>query len=84
MALILHGLGVSSGVAVGRVYLLHAEPLPIVPDPVPPERVDAEIETVVWSNPVVIIREPADRASATAASSSPVATAMSRERPCGV
>ena len=45
MALIVHGLGVSSGVAVGRVFLLHAEPLPIVPDPVPPERVDAEIQT---------------------------------------
>jgi phosphotransferase system enzyme I (PtsI) len=45
MALVLRGMGVSSGVAVGRVFLLHAEPLPIVPDPVPPERLDAEIET---------------------------------------
>jgi phosphotransferase system enzyme I (PtsI) len=45
MALIVRGMGVSSGVAVGRAFLLHAEPLPIVPDPVPPERVDAEIET---------------------------------------
>jgi phosphotransferase system enzyme I (PtsI) len=45
MALILRGMGVSSGVAVGRAVLLHAEPLPIVPDPVPPERVDGEIET---------------------------------------
>jgi phosphotransferase system enzyme I (PtsI) len=45
MGLVVEGMGVSSGVAVGRAYLLHAEPLPIVPDPVPPERVDAEIET---------------------------------------
>jgi len=44
MALIATGIGVSSGVAVGRAFLLHAEPLPIVPDPVPPERLDAEIE----------------------------------------
>jgi phosphotransferase system enzyme I (PtsI) len=45
MGLVVEGMGVSSGVAVGRAYLLHAEPLPIVPDPVPPERVDSEIET---------------------------------------
>ncbi len=44
MAFVVQGLAVSSGVAVGRAFLLHAEPLPIVPDPVPPERVDAEIE----------------------------------------
>ena len=30
MALILRGMGVSGGVAVGRVFLLHAEPLPII------------------------------------------------------
>lgn len=38
------GLGVSGGVAVGRAFLLHAEPLPVVPDPLPPERVAEEIE----------------------------------------
>jgi phosphotransferase system enzyme I (PtsI) len=45
MGRVLQGMGVSSGVAVGRAFLLHAEPLPVVPDPVPPERVNAEIET---------------------------------------
>jgi len=45
MALIVRGIGVSTGVAVGRAFLLHAEPLPIVPDPIPPERVDAEADT---------------------------------------
>jgi len=40
----IRGIGVSSGVAVGRAHLLHAEPLPIVPDPIPPERVAEEIE----------------------------------------
>ena len=44
MAYVVRGMAVSSGVAVGRAFLLHAEPLPIVPDPIPPERVDAEIE----------------------------------------
>ena len=44
MAELARGLGVASGVGVGRVYLLHAEPLPGVPDPIPPERVDEEIE----------------------------------------
>ncbi len=44
MAYVVHGVAVSSGVAVGRAFLLHAEPLPIVPDPIPPERVNAEIE----------------------------------------
>lgn len=39
------GWGVSSGVAVGRIFLLHAEPLPVVADPIPPERVDAEVES---------------------------------------
>jgi phosphotransferase system enzyme I (PtsI) len=38
------GIAVSGGVVVGRAYLLHAEPLPVVPDPIPPERVDEEIE----------------------------------------
>jgi len=31
-------------VAVGNVYLLHAHQLPVLPDPIPPERVDKEIE----------------------------------------
>ena len=44
MAELSRGLGVASGVGVGRVHLLHAEPLPVVPDPIPPERVDEEIE----------------------------------------
>jgi phosphotransferase system enzyme I (PtsI) len=39
----LQGLGVSSGVADGRVVLLPATSLPVVPVPVPPERVDEEI-----------------------------------------
>ena len=44
MAYVVHGMAVSSGVAVGRAFLLHAEPLPIVPDSIPAERVEAEIE----------------------------------------
>ena len=44
MATVVQGLAVSSGVAVGRAFLLHAQPLPIVPDPIPPERVNAEID----------------------------------------
>jgi phosphotransferase system enzyme I (PtsI) len=40
----IRGIGVSGGVAVGNAHLLHAEPLPIVPDPIPPERVAEEIE----------------------------------------
>jgi len=38
------GIGVSSGIAVGRVHLLHAPALPVVAEPVPPERVEQEIE----------------------------------------
>ena len=38
------GLGVSSGVAVGHAELHEPEALPVVPVPVPPERVDEEIE----------------------------------------
>ncbi len=44
MARLFNGVGVSGGTAVGRIYLLHAEPLPVVPNPVPPERLDEEIE----------------------------------------
>ena len=44
MAQILQGIAVSSGVAQGRVFLLHAEPLPVVPNPIPPERVDLEVQ----------------------------------------
>jgi phosphotransferase system enzyme I (PtsI) len=44
MSYVLEGTPVSAGVGVGQAFLLHAEPLPIVPDPIPPERVDAEIE----------------------------------------
>jgi phosphotransferase system enzyme I (PtsI) len=40
----LQGVGVSPGVAAGPVHLLHTDPSPIVPDPIPPERVEAEIE----------------------------------------
>jgi phosphotransferase system enzyme I (PtsI) len=43
MGIVLRGIGVSGGVAVGSAYLLHAEPLPVVPDPLPPERVEDEI-----------------------------------------
>jgi phosphotransferase system enzyme I (PtsI) len=38
------GLGVSSGVAVGHAVLHEPAALPVVPVPVPPERVDEEIE----------------------------------------
>jgi phosphotransferase system enzyme I (PtsI) len=38
------GLGVSPGVAIGRVFLLHRESLPVVPYPIPPERVLDEVE----------------------------------------
>lgn len=38
------GLGVSSGISIGRAHLLHAEALPVAPNPVPPERIDDEIE----------------------------------------
>ncbi len=43
MADVFHGIGVSSGVAVGQVLLLPTEALPVVPTPVPPERVEEEI-----------------------------------------
>jgi phosphotransferase system enzyme I (PtsI) len=38
------GLGVSPGVAIGRVFLLHRENLPVVPYPIPPERLLDEVE----------------------------------------
>ena len=44
MAQIFKGTGVSAGVAVGQILLLETETLPVVPVPVPPERVDEEIE----------------------------------------
>lgn len=37
------GLGVSPGIAVGRAFLLHVEPLPVVAEPVPATGVDEEI-----------------------------------------
>jgi len=37
------GLGVSPGVAIGSAYRLHTEQLPVVPVPIPPERVEEEI-----------------------------------------
>jgi len=40
----LKGLGVSPGVAVGRVYVLHPQLMPVVPEAVPPERLAQEIE----------------------------------------
>ncbi len=40
----INGLGVSAGVVVGRVVLLPYAEAPIVPAPVPPERVGEEIE----------------------------------------
>ncbi|ANM28820.1 hypothetical protein ABI59_03160 [Acidobacteria bacterium Mor1] len=40
----LEGLGVSAGVAVGTAVLLHAQTVPVVPKPVPPERVADEIQ----------------------------------------
>jgi phosphotransferase system enzyme I (PtsI) len=40
----LQGRGVSPGIASGVAYLLHAESLPVVPAPVPPERVEQELE----------------------------------------
>ncbi len=44
MPRVLQGIGVSSGVVVGQAFLLHSEPLPVVADSVPPERIEAEIE----------------------------------------
>ena len=38
------GIGVSSGVAVGHVLLHEPEALPVVPVPVPPERIHEEVE----------------------------------------
>jgi phosphotransferase system enzyme I (PtsI) len=46
MAQVVRGLGVSSGVAVGRIFLLHAEPLLVVPEPIPPQRLDEEVATL--------------------------------------
>jgi phosphotransferase system enzyme I (PtsI) len=45
MTVVAQGNGVSPGVALGRAVLLHVEPLPVVAEPIPPERVDAEVET---------------------------------------
>lgn len=41
---IVRGRGVSPGIGIGQAFLMHAEPLPIVPEPLPPERVDEEIQ----------------------------------------
>ena len=41
---VVQGRGVSPGIGIGRAFLMHAEPLPIVPEPVPPERVEEEIQ----------------------------------------
>ena len=40
----LHGVGVAPGIAVGAVYLPHAEEGPVVPEAAPPERLDLEVE----------------------------------------
>ncbi len=40
----LRGLGVSSGIVTGRVVVLQSANLPVVPVPVPPERIADEIE----------------------------------------
>jgi phosphotransferase system enzyme I (PtsI) len=39
----MQGLGVSSGIVTGRVLVLQTADLPVVPVPVPPERVEEEI-----------------------------------------
>ncbi|MCP3979964.1 MAG: phosphoenolpyruvate--protein phosphotransferase [bacterium] len=44
MSRVLDGVGVSPGVAIGSAYLLHPDALPVVPSPLPPERLEAEIE----------------------------------------
>jgi phosphotransferase system enzyme I (PtsI) len=44
VARLFRGLGVSPGVAIGRVFVLHRENLPVVPYPIPPERVHEEVE----------------------------------------
>ena len=44
MPRLFQGLGASPGVAIGTVYLLHREALPVVPYPIPPERVHDEVE----------------------------------------
>jgi phosphotransferase system enzyme I (PtsI) len=43
MSEVLSGSGVSPGVAVGEVLLLTTQSVPVVPAPVPPERLDEEI-----------------------------------------
>jgi phosphotransferase system enzyme I (PtsI) len=40
----LRGLGVSSGIVTGQVVVLQSANLPVVPVPVPPERIEDEIE----------------------------------------
>ena len=40
----LRGLGVSTGVVTGQVVVLQSANLPVVPVPVPPERIEDEIE----------------------------------------
>jgi len=41
---VLKGLGVSPGVAVGHVHVLRPQWIPVVPEALPPERLEAEIE----------------------------------------
>jgi phosphotransferase system enzyme I (PtsI) len=38
------GRGVSPGVALGSAFVLHADTLPVVPNPIPPERVHEEVD----------------------------------------
>ena len=40
----LRGLGVSSGIVIGQVVVLESADLPVVPVPVPPERIEAEVQ----------------------------------------
>lgn len=49
MSEVFRGLGVSSGVGVGQVLLHQPETLPVVPVPVPPERIDEEVGRFEWA-----------------------------------
>lgn len=44
MSEIVRGVGVSPGMAIGSAFLLRPDALPVVPAPIPPERVEQEIQ----------------------------------------
>ena len=48
MPQVFRGVGVSPGVAVGRVYVLHPQWMPVVAESIPPERVADDHGTLVF------------------------------------